>query len=306
MHGKLIGFVILLMMNDVCFSLISEKEWVSLCRNATGEREYTCLKLKAKLGISSSKRSENWDKVYKKMVHRQHLALCSLQISDLSPLAGFTNLRELELSDNEISNLSSLSELSSLRKIDLCNNQISDLTPLAGLSNLQTIFLVRNSICDISPLAELSDLRVLLLNDNNLSELSSLTRLSRLRELYLDNNEIYDISPLAAITNLVQLNLRGNFIHDFSPISHIEKVEGNQIQNKLNEFQLINRLPEEQEVNDEKFTCAICLNQYKAAEDLSEIDLEECRHVFHKICLGAWLKKHDTCPFCRAAVPRKY
>ena len=64
-------------------------------------------------------------------INIKHLYLSNL-ISDLSPLAGMTNLSYLQLS----------------------NNSISDLSPLAGLTNLNFLFLSNNSISDLSPLVE--------------------------------------------------------------------------------------------------------------------------------------------------------
>ncbi|MBT7743129.1 MAG: hypothetical protein HN727_15090 [Opitutae bacterium] len=68
------------------------------------------------------------------------------QISDLSPLKGLTNLKELWLSDNEISDLSPLKGLTDLRVLVLTKNKISDLSPLKGLMNLKELWLGGNPI----------------------------------------------------------------------------------------------------------------------------------------------------------------
>ena len=43
--------------------------------------------------------------------------------------------------------------------------------------------------------------------------------------------------------------------------------------------------------------CAICL------EDFKDIDIikafYKCNHILHKKCLLNWLKKNNTCPFCK-------
>jgi Leucine-rich repeat (LRR) protein len=48
------------------------------------------------------------------------------QVSDLSPLAGLKNLKELTLANVQVSNLSPLAELKSLEWLDLSYSQVSD------------------------------------------------------------------------------------------------------------------------------------------------------------------------------------
>ncbi len=73
-------------------------------------------------------------------------------ISNISPLAGLTNLESLYLGDNGISDLSPLTKLTKLRRLALNNNSISDLSPLVGLTNLRWMRLASNNISDLSPL----------------------------------------------------------------------------------------------------------------------------------------------------------
>jgi Leucine-rich repeat (LRR) protein len=135
------------------------------------------------------------------------------QISDLTPLAGLTNLRALYLNNNQISDLTPLSGLINLRLLYLDNNQISDLTPLSGMTNLVDLTLDNNQISDISPLAGLTDLLSLSLNDTQISDLTPLVGLTNLRYLTLSSNKISDISLLAGFTNLLQLYLSNNPIN---------------------------------------------------------------------------------------------
>lgn len=53
---------------------------------------------------------------------------------------------------------------------------------------------------------------------------------------------------------------------------------------------------------DEKHKeCAICRDDFSAAdEDLAK--LPACEHVFHRECIGSWLKRVATCPICRKSV----
>uniref|UniRef100_A0A5B7BCZ7 RING-type E3 ubiquitin transferase n=1 Tax=Davidia involucrata TaxID=16924 RepID=A0A5B7BCZ7_DAVIN len=44
--------------------------------------------------------------------------------------------------------------------------------------------------------------------------------------------------------------------------------------------------------------CAVCLNEFDDDETLRM--LPKCSHVFHPVCVDAWLSSHITCPVCRA------
>ena len=116
------------------------------------------------------------------------------KISDLTPLAGLTTLRELFLAQNNISDLTPLAGLTNLLYLNLSNNQISDLTPLAGLTNLRFLHLRKNQISDITPLTGLTNLRDLHLSNNQISDLTPLAGLTNLKEVWLDysSNEIND------------------------------------------------------------------------------------------------------------------
>ncbi|CAL5098633.1 unnamed protein product [Urochloa decumbens] len=46
--------------------------------------------------------------------------------------------------------------------------------------------------------------------------------------------------------------------------------------------------------------CVVCRREYEAGETCSV--LPRCAHVFHRHCIAAWLRHHNTCPICNAAV----
>ena len=98
-------------------------------------------------------------------------------ITDLSPLAGLTNLTDLYLG----------------------NNAITDILPLAGLANLTKLILYENTITDISPLAGLTTLTELVLWENNITDVSPLEGLINLIRLEISDNPIQDTSPLCTL-----------------------------------------------------------------------------------------------------------
>jgi len=80
------------------------------------------------------------------------LLLDENQISDITPLAGLTDLGGLFLTGNQISDITPLAGLTDLGGLFLTGNQISDITPLAGLTSLTHLNLESNQISDIAPL----------------------------------------------------------------------------------------------------------------------------------------------------------
>ena len=142
----------------------------------------------------------------------------SNSISDLSPLAGLTNLTWLNLKYNSVSDISPLIELTRLTSLSLENHPLSDLSPLAGLTNLTELNLERSSISDLSFLTGLTNLRHLDLNKNLISDISPLTGLTNLTWLSLARNPLSDLSPLAELINLTELHLERSSISDLSPL----------------------------------------------------------------------------------------
>ena len=180
----------------------------------------------------------------------QDLKITSRHISDISPLLGLTNLKNLDLSGDwvtngnisnfvsvlqrlpnltrldlyktQITNISSLSKLTNLTVLDLYDNKVADISPLSGLINLKELDLGFNPITDISPLSGLTNLEKLNLNGNQISDISLIARFTNLTELDLgDNRFIKDISPIARLTNLTKLDLHNNQISDISPLSRL-------------------------------------------------------------------------------------
>ena len=140
-------------------------------------------------------------------------------ISDLSPLTGLTNLKNLDFGSNAVSDLSPLAGLTNLRVLYIYNNPISDLSPLAGLTNLDALYAWWVRVTDLSPLAGLINLRALRIHGSgSISDISSLARMTNLEVLSLRGEDVSDLSPLSGLTELRQLELRYNSVTDLSPL----------------------------------------------------------------------------------------
>ena len=82
-----------------------------------------------------------------------YLRNCSVSDTDLSALAGLTNLTRLSVAENrDLSDISPLAGLTNLEWLDLRDCNISDISPLSGLTNLKWVSLERNNVSDFSPL----------------------------------------------------------------------------------------------------------------------------------------------------------
>lgn len=155
------------------------------------------------------------------LVWLEKLNLANNQLTDVSSLAGLTNLVQLNLANNQLANISSLVRLTNLVQLHLEKNELIDINPLMKLVKLSQLDLDRNRLTDVSPLVELINLQSLNLRNNQLSDISPLARLVNLQSLNLGNNQLYDVSPLAKLVNLKSLNLWDNQLSDVSPLSEL-------------------------------------------------------------------------------------
>ena len=111
---------------------------------------------------------------------------------DLRPLASLINLEVLFFEGNGISDITPLAGLRELRELYLTNNRIEEVHSLAGLINLEMLFLEGNGVTDISPLSNLKQLRILHIKYNNIHDISPVSALN-LSEFSYDT--ICDFSP---------------------------------------------------------------------------------------------------------------
>ena len=121
------------------------------------------------------------------------------QITNLSGMGYFINLKRLDISWNKISDLKPLAELTRLEYLKAYGNQISSVAPLAGLERLSSLNVGCNRIVKIDPLKNLTNLVSLYLNDNKLTKIDELKNLINLNALFLRGNKIKIYSPIAAI-----------------------------------------------------------------------------------------------------------
>ena len=148
------------------------------------------------------------------------------QVSDLSPIAGLTNLQYLFLDSNQVSDLSPLAGLINLRELLINRNPISDLSPLRGLTNLQKLWMEDTLVSDFSPLRGLTNLVEFNFRHSFVSDLSPLAGLINLEHIHFSENRgVSDISPLAGLVNLKRIGSWGHSISDLLPLARLTKLE---------------------------------------------------------------------------------
>jgi len=148
----------------------------------------------------------------------------SLSGESLKPLAGLTNLTNLNATNGNLTDLQGVENLTQLEWLDVSSNEITDISGVASLSNLKVFDMRNNQVVDISSLSNLENVERLYLLDNNIVDLSPLAGLTKLTELWLDRNEVVDVSPLSSLTQLRGLGLGDNEISDISPLKNLTNI----------------------------------------------------------------------------------
>lgn len=117
------------------------------------------------------------------------IVLAESDLTDISFLATFPNLIELNLSLNKINDISPLKNLSKLESLTLWGNDIEDISVIESLKKLLHLDLSMNKIIDISPLRNLKFLKSLDLWNNQIKDIFLLSDFQS-----LDNLVLFDLS----------------------------------------------------------------------------------------------------------------
>ena len=105
----------------------------------------------------------------------------------------------LYLGNKDISTISGIEHFTNLRILHLNETQINDISALAGLTQLEYLDISRPESDDLTALTDLAKLKTLYLNNNQLEDITALAGLKQLEVLYLNDTQVVDIRPLADI-----------------------------------------------------------------------------------------------------------
>ena len=167
-----------------------------------------------------------------------NLSYNNLTDEHLKHLAKLTQLTALFLGNNHyITDVSALAGLTQLKELGLEHNQLTDASVLAELTQLTSLNLEHNQISDVSPLAELTQLKMLAISFNQITDMSALAGLTQLTDLEIAFNKITDVSALAGLVQLTKLNLNRNRITDGSVLKGLKQLRYLYIDNGLTKDQ---------------------------------------------------------------------
>lgn len=163
------------------------------------------------------------------------LYLANNNISDISLLNEFRNLKALVLSNNKVQDISSLQNLSRLSLLLLDHNLIHDISPLENLKRINTLTLNnqetvkgdnKSQLKDIKVLESINELRALYLQGNIIEDIDCLSPLGKLTTLNASYNNIQNMNIVSDLTSLKYLNLEYNQITgSTSSISRLTQLE---------------------------------------------------------------------------------
>ena len=149
------------------------------------------------------------------------LNLRGAKISDISPLANFSNLQSIDMAATQISDLSPIKNLIKLRSLNLALTPVSDISPLANLSALQSLILPDMKIRNFEVIAKLLDLRSLELGSVKKADFELLSSLPKLKSLTLFESDLLDLTWLSNLHTLEKFELFGSKISDITPLANL-------------------------------------------------------------------------------------
>ena len=145
----------------------------------------------------------------------EYLSLTGNQISDLSPLAGQTELRVLDLGENPVRSAEVLAQLTALQEVTLEATGITSVEVFEG-SGIQSLNARGTWVTDFSPLESCPNLARLIVGELPGGAAETLAGLTGLVELRLYATQDVDLSHFTGLQALRDLDLYG------SAVSHPE------------------------------------------------------------------------------------
>jgi len=153
---------------------------------------------------------------------------------DLSPVAGLTKLESLAFACTSIKGIEPLAGLTNLKDLQAWGTRtITDISPLANLTQLERVWISNNLISDLSPLSGLEKLSYLAVDDNIVSDVSPIAGLTNLKHLQISDNPIKDYTPLSNIfQNLEEKDFE--LLDHSVPITFTDAVLENKVREAIN------------------------------------------------------------------------
>lgn len=151
-------------------------------------------------------------------------------VTDISPLAGKTKLKELGFSGAEITDISVLKDSPELERLHICGTKVADLTVLKELKKLKSLrlgYIKVEQLIDLTPVGELSELKYLELTATQFTDFAPLAKCTGLEQLDAQRETNFDnLEAIKALPNLITLNLWANeAIQDWDALAEMTNLK---------------------------------------------------------------------------------
>ena len=151
-------------------------------------------------------------------------------ITDLTPIARFSELYSLFASYNKITDMTPVTSLTGIDEIDLSHNDIAAIPAFPADSWLSTLKLSHNKISNFSSLNGLQHLDELVLDYNQIASLAFLNDIETpdfsFRTLDLSGNAFTSLAPMTVLTSVSWLYLNDSLFTDLSPLLTLKQNGG--------------------------------------------------------------------------------
>lgn len=121
-------------------------------------------------------------------------------VTDLTGISAFTNVKRLSVHNNKITNLSELEKMTGITYLYLNGNNLGDsISSVWKLTNLTELYIDNTGISDkqFNGIVSLKKLKKLTCNKNTLRSLIALRNLPELKEVYASNNNIENLKEIS-------------------------------------------------------------------------------------------------------------
>lgn len=237
-------------------SLAQDKDFLWYCESdeATAAQKRTVAALR---GIVNLRPDASCEQINDKLQKKVFVNIPGTGVSDLAPLAKFTQIESLNLSYNDITSTSALNNLPALEQLIITNTKITEIPELKASKNLALLNVGFNPIASIGGISHLTSLKKLQIDSTAISDLSaikndslqelslkfiageadlaSLPTLTKLRELVLDESlTMTTLNAVARFTGLRKVSCRYCGIKDVTGVADLNDLriltlEGNAI-----------------------------------------------------------------------------
>lgn len=151
--------------------------------SASDDQVYTVAELFASLQLDP--RRSSCEEVIEAANESGKINLESTGIKDISPLAGFAKVENIDIAGNVITDLSPLADLPMLTSLNAGFNKLDRLPDLAKFRGLTALYLANNPITDLSGIEKLGQIETLEMSGTAVRDWSALTKLPKLQMLGL-------------------------------------------------------------------------------------------------------------------------